>query len=653
MTKPTSVRIKYLVVPVVLVCAVTVGFFTLEWAPRATERMATDSEACASCHQDADEHLTGHEDLACQACHQIPEDTRLDLAVAEFRGLDEVPVHGAVAGGDCRSCHEADEAAWRRQLQTPGHRAHIGEGVDCASCHTGMIHGGDIEPNCAGCHEDLTVHGDVGEGDCITCHGFRVEEDAALPEGALLSEELLALAPWTAQLGVDQVHGAGDCRTCHNPHQSAEAEVDCVSCHRGVLAADVASGPTGHQDCASCHQPHPPRDAPAVTCLECHRPPVPGQRRARASESLWAPNAGRDAGPEVDPTTLTHDAECGTCHTPHVFEADPLGCPECHEPEEAGVARTVGHDACLQCHEPHSPPPGATSCIDCHRAVGHGGAPAEHRSCLGCHNAHAGAPDVEDTCARCHEEVRAATAAGPTEHASCESCHSTHGDPTAGSTAACADCHRTEAQAATGRRSPEAHRQCAACHTAHEFANTASCASCHGDESRASATWPSGGVHAGPCAGCHSSHEAATIPTCRSCHAEQNTRAHIGGHENCATCHQVHQAFPGGVEPWRSACASCHEEEARAGRNAPGDHAACRNCHEPVGQRPPRCGSCHEAVTQTLMHRVSDHQRCADCHRDHSVARPGRDTCIGCHEEMAAEHFPDAETCQNCHPFGR
>ena len=94
------------------------------------------------------------------------------------------------------------------------------------------------------------------------------------------------------------------------------------------------------KDCASCHEAHPPRDDPAVTCLECHRPPRPGQRRARAGGSLWAPDPHPDAGTMVDPTTLTHDAECGTCHTPHVFEADRLGCPECHEPERFKEERT-------------------------------------------------------------------------------------------------------------------------------------------------------------------------------------------------------------------------------------------------------------------------------------------------------------------------
>ncbi len=659
MTEQKLRGIKILV-GVALVAVAAAAAFGLYWTPRATQRMASESEACTSCHADIDEHAAGHEELACQACHSVPEDARLSLAIAEYRETDDLPRHGVALGADCKSCHEADEAHWRRKLQTAGHRTHIGEGIECTSCHSGSIHGGSVEPNCASCHEDLTIHGEVGEGDCITCHGFLAEDavqdgrdEPSIPDGALLPEALLAIAPWTAQLGVDQVHGAGDCRGCHNPHQSAEAVVDCVSCHRGGLAGDVAVGPAGHQDCASCHEAHPPRDDPAVTCLECHRPPAPGQRRARAGESLWAPDAHPDAGPMVDPTTLTHDAECGTCHTPHVFEADPLGCPECHEPEQEGVARVAGHDACLQCHEPHSPPPGAGSCVSCHRDIRHGGAPEGHRSCLGCHDAHAGAPGLEATCARCHGEVHTAVADGPPEHANCESCHTTHGASAGRSTEACVDCHRAEVRAVTGRASPRDHRACATCHATHEFDATPTCASCHEDQARTAGSWPGAGVHAGPCAGCHTSHEAGRTPTCRSCHADEIRRSHVGGHENCATCHQVHQAFPSGADPWRRGCASCHEDQARAGRGAAGDHAECKNCHDPVGQRPPRCGSCHEGITQLQMHRVSEHQRCADCHQDHSVAAPGRDACVECHDEIAAEHFPDAANCQSCHPFGR
>ena len=634
--------------------------FAALWIPSAKERMLTERAACASCHRAAATHQSAHRALACQTCHEVSDHAALTLAWQELTGAgdaEDAIAHGAAKEGACRTCHEAG-AHWRAQMQTAGHRRHVLDAsLPCTTCHADAMHAVSPAPRCEGCHDDTPVLGAIGPGDCITCHRFSAgDADAlALPASA---------APFTTGVGVDRVHGAGDCRGCHDPHRQGEEPIACQRCHRGVLAEDVAAGPEGHAQCSSCHAAHAPREAPATSCVRCHSPPPAGAtNRRRSEESHWTMVTPRP-GPPPDASDLTHDGACGTCHTPHTFEASPEGCRGCHDAQRTTIEGVAGHPTCIGCHEPHSPPPDATACEGCHRdkpagaavfaaAVPAGAVPgaaarAPAHRCLDCHGAHEGTPEVLATCTACHPGPGAALDRVPSAHATCGACHDVHGAPGRDGRAPCAHCHAPQARRSAGANAPRAHDACTTCHVAHEVAPpevARPCAACH--ERIAANAWPDAGPHAGACATCHDAHAARATPPCGRCHQPQNVRSHVGGHAGCVTCHAVHGERP--ERGWWTTCATCHERQ--AARPGPGPHARCAGCHEPVGARPPTCLSCHETIPTQLQHALAGHRRCSDCHPTHAVDDIGRGTCTQCHEAQETDHFPDAATCDGCHPF--
>jgi predicted CXXCH cytochrome family protein len=142
-------------------------------APLATPWMsvAAGSADCLNCHQGIERqsarfgartyahgpHVTGAK-LECQTCHR-PHAERAPGEIVRFGAKGCVPCHHqktAPSPGACGKCHSDVTArtvsSFRGQFS---HKAHLEQGLECATCHESAT-GGDPRPPkaaCAQCHE--------------------------------------------------------------------------------------------------------------------------------------------------------------------------------------------------------------------------------------------------------------------------------------------------------------------------------------------------------------------------------------------------------------------------------------------------------------------------------------------------------------------
>ena len=124
----------------------------------------------------------------------------------------------------------------------------------------------------------------------------------------------------------------------------------------------------------------------------------------------------------------------------------------------------------------------------------------------------------------------------------------------------------------------------------------------------------------------------------------------IGGHSQCAGCHEPHSGQRRPDKP----CASCHADRASAGHGKRVDCTSCHRAHGPKGPaKPPACDTCHPADKRPGLHRVAQHATCNGCHAAHEQhPADDRATCVRCHQAQI-NHEPTATRCGTCHPFGR
>lgn len=657
---------------------------------------------CVSCHAAPAAHRPGHRGVGCQRCHASAERGGIGLVLASA-GIGAAPAHGATRASSCVDCHRRDESRWRSLTANPEHRRHLGAlgEASCVRCHAGSLHERPTaREGCRQCHAATPMRAEPrSEGACASCHAFSSRPMDRARQVPSATPNAVTAA---------HVHGAADCRGCHDPHREDDAaaqarRVDCVRCHTGRHAQEVAAGPEGHRDCLGCHQPHARRDAPTSDCARCHAAPRDNAPREvlQGAPRRWPLHPTDPAGAFVPPPNASpeglHDGRCATCHRPHTWTARREDCRGCHTEQATTIARVPAapHQDCVSCHAPHGGRPTADTCRGCHDGSEHratAGVPERHRDCLSCHQPHGGRAEATDACARCHEATAHALHAGPEAHGDCRACHQPHGPPAAPSRASCARCHGAQGVRPVATPQALGHQRCDGCHARHAFeraAATRACATCHrvamtnvgahrGDCTNCHAPHDPARDRAGNCAGCHPSVHAQGSPRavagharcnqchaphrddaeararCASCHARQaqvaqswSGRGPHGG--ECATCHAPHRA--GGT----TACASCHA--AQNNRAHTGNHAQCATCHAPHEARPgsadggwwSRCASCHTAQATAAATAAGAHRRCADCHD-----RPGRvaPSCATCHAAMQGTLLHGNrghQRCASCH----
>lgn len=187
----------------------------------------------------------------------------------------------------------------------------VHESVSCTRCHgAGGEHRALLvrgPADCAACHHD-----DAAPRICSDCHAL-----AGLPEpGHVILR--LALGVWAAPQERElpfghAVHGAVDCRECHQRPVTLAMERSCGSCHEAHHSAA--------SDCAACHGP--------ATARAEH---VHGARVHLSCEG-----AGCHAG-AVAPAPDLSRSLCIACHAPQVEHEPGEACARCHLLAAAGGA---------------------------------------------------------------------------------------------------------------------------------------------------------------------------------------------------------------------------------------------------------------------------------------------------------------------------
>lgn len=696
--RPATARTVALAVAVVVaVLAVAVG------GVRAQHYTASESAFCTSCHTDLAGKTHGeHSGQPCQACHVVSPSQQLSLAASAVRSRREgVVAHGATDATRCASCHDPKEGAFARVAATDGHRGHgRGGGGDCLRCHGEHKEKRAVD-GCTSCHEPHGLHvgNEVAAGAdaCTNCHAFsakaastvescaRCHEAGDHPSGVADSgDNVLAVAV----VGERGLHGDVDCKSCHDPHLSPEAQrtrgIQCGRCHHIELPEGPAN-PVGHLRCEGCHKPHAAQRDAVVACATCHE---------TESRMIATMTAAAGAARGIDPTTHKH-ANCGSCHKPHRWAVPRAGCAagECHGKlaTEMQEKSPPDHRACSNCHVPHAPLPGAEVCAKCHdEAKRHGGAPAAHQRCAACHDQHLPIPNnAPGACGGCHmQKVRELASAKNPKHGQlgCAACHTPHGNPLAMSAGACGRCHQPQTQAAASA-GVEAHQRCASCHRPHEFTKPKTgepCAGCH------KSLVLSSGVHRGDCKQCHTAHGPPKIApsACVGCHKDVDPAK--TAHARCDGCHKAHtpasaavggcekchagkteaaKTWPAGSPHQQSTCASCHRKHdvrvqaacgschADEATKSKGSKHKCSSCHAPHQPAPAsrdgwwgRCASCHAPQTSAVARRGAKHSKCQSCHGDHKTASPpGCQSCHGDIVRVAAHARPEHQQCKACH----
>lgn len=334
---------------------------------------------------------------------------------------------------------------------------------------------------CIECHADRAkgahVHSAMATG-CLSCHEIRATKTDTRVKLKTVTTVSLCLschADKSATGIKNRVHAPAvrDCTTCHDPHQSANAN----------LLLKPASGGKAENLCLGCH------------------------------------NTGLNV-PEKGSRHAALDSGCSTCHVTHktgergkrefdfhLTKDVPALCIDCHDPKDEALAKAHNHQPiagsdCLTCHDPHqsrspkllqaflhAPFSDKDSCATCHRAAKDGKVVLTHASsrelCLSCHAEKA-------------EQIKNAKVQHPGAAGDCTDCHSPHagrspGFPKPNAVAICLGCHSDIAE--QGKKAhphqPAFEQGCATCHEPHGGENehllraatvNTLCLECHGPE---------------------------------------------------------------------------------------------------------------------------------------------------------------------------
>jgi hypothetical protein len=308
------------------------------------------------------------------------------------------------------------------------HELHLGEGMACSDCHTGLQEEG--EPGfptlsvCADCHDAADAEEDAEPGS-VPAHFFNDDETILQPSVMKLAEDILFS---------HQVH-------------IATAKIECGTCHKGI---ETSSGIPSEMrlakdDCLACHAARG-GSAPDINdkkqCDRCHKT-VTSETPPSSHRLGWEERHGKVIRGESEKI----EDRCNLCHT----ESTCVGCHKDTEPESHNAFwRLKGHSLaaaadrqkCVTCHQPDL-------CNACHvqtaprSHVGGWGSPGD-RHCSSCHLDGSG----RRGCALCHQGApsHATAPLQPASHSPGMNCRQCHGVgqplPHRDTGVSCNACHR-------------------------------------------------------------------------------------------------------------------------------------------------------------------------------------------------------------------
>lgn len=215
---------------------------------------------CADCHANqvhdflATRHATafyaqGRRDAVslCGACHgevaAHAEAAKPREVPVQFRFKNPKDLDTATANGRCLQCHATGLSP------RPLDGIHLGAGLRCTTCHTGMGKGGLPRLRKAG-EREL----------CGACH-------------------LQAASPVRSGHRPDRAEAL--CTFCHDPHSREKNLIarDCTACHKNYAYPKPFEHPPVEEGCLGCHEPHGTaerfllKEARPALCLGCHSQP--------------------------------------------------------------------------------------------------------------------------------------------------------------------------------------------------------------------------------------------------------------------------------------------------------------------------------------------------------------------------------------------
>ncbi len=647
---------------------------TVAWKPANWDhQFALDLSSCVSCHTGQhlpalgkinapNPHVPSNND--CTACHSAT-----NFVTWAGAKMD----HSAIFTG-CVNCHNGTFLAAGKPVVAKN-QTHIASTDSCESCHL-ALKGVSFKPAM------LPLDHSQVKGACISCHN---------------GKQSISTGPIVGKLqGLKATHlpTSDSCDFCHTTvqfipatkfdHTQATNVANCVSCHNGVLATGMLTGPSkfhvpvlGGGQCTDCHTNFVAW-VPAVfdhskvttVCLTCH-----------------------------NGTMAISKGKLTTKHQTHI--ATNLGCENCHT--------TTTWKTSLFNHSQI----GATTCVTCHdgvQATGKINAAIKHiptdNNCISCHTTIAWSPIAFDAakhalvspvCTDCHNGTQAITkgklTAKPVPHLTipasqnCSDCHTsfttwvttfTHNAATMGAKT-CVQCH--DSVQAKGKKNA----------LVPHIPTSDTCNDCHKNFLTFNPVVFDAALHglvSSTCADCHNG--TAAISTGK---LVMKPTPHIPTTANCANCHT---SFTTWVTKFDHAtrgaatCFSCHDGKLATGK--PNNHVpastTCDNCHSktsfvawlpvtlPFNHADPgvvgvACEKCHDGVLATgrdKAHILTSTAACASCHTSNVSWTPLNPsfhnftvgTCFSCHDGAHATitkpitgkdapHMKTTDVCESCH----
>lgn len=273
--------------------------------------------------------------------------------------MRNILVTALLLAGVLRVTPAASDGAQAERPVTFSHKAHIGQGLDCAACHDARaVPTPVVKPSaCKDCHDPEAPRFVSGNWARRLKAGFphrkHIENLACIDcHRGVANDSVVAPAP---------VMTVADCQKCHQDKDAGPSMARCAACHRGDMKHTAPDDhgrdwlarhgeesrfrePEHGRECAQCHS----RGA----CASCHR-----ERRPQSHSSLWRMRThGQEAEWDRDRCRTCHESgSCIRCHK----TTRPLTHQGTWSRTHGALAEDTANPRCAVCH-------GASFCQACH-----------------------------------------------------------------------------------------------------------------------------------------------------------------------------------------------------------------------------------------------------------------------------------------------